>query len=230
MAKGQNKAIDMTGQRFGMLAVLKRAENVFSGGRSVHATWVCLCDCGNIVTVRGYCLRSGNSTSCGCKRKVTLSEISSTHRKSHTRLYKIWSGIKKRCNNPASSVYKHYGGRGISYSREWERFEPFYRWAISNGYSDTLSIDRVDFNGNYEPSNCRWVNDVQQANNTRTNRYITYKGVTLTTTEWYRRLGITRSKWDWLMKCNDQNAQAIIAACAGEIGLKGEEPEKCTFV
>ena len=133
MAKGQSNAIDMRGRKFGMLTVLERGENV-ACGNSKFATWVCRCDCGNTVTVRGYCLRNGNTTSCGCKRKTTLSEVSSTHRKSQTRLYKIWSGIKKRCNNPASSVYRHYGGRGITYCKEWEQFEPFYNWAMENGY------------------------------------------------------------------------------------------------
>lgn len=224
MGKGQSNAIDMTGKRFGMLSVLKRAENVFSGRNNIHATWECLCDCGNIVVVRGYCLRSGNTTSCGCKRKASLSKLMSTHGESKTRLYEIWCGMRKRCNNPASSVYKHYGGRGIKVCDAWENdYETFRDWALENGYKEDLSIDRIDTNGNYEPSNCRWATDIEQANNTRANRYITYKGNTLTVAEWCRLLGITKSKWEWLMKRNDKNAQAVIAARGGEIALKNNE-------
>jgi hypothetical protein len=221
MAMG--KVVEMIGKRCGHLTVIRRSENVKSPSGSTFATWECLCDCGNIVIARGYCLRNGNTTSCGCKRKTSLSKLMSTHGESKTRLYGIWSGMKKRCNNPASSVYKHYGERGIKVCDEWESdYMAFRNWALENGYKEDLSIDRINVDGDYEPSNCRWANNLEQANNTRTNRYITYKGTTLTMAEWHRKLGITRGKWDWLMKRNDRNAQAVIAACAGEIATGGD--------
>ena len=119
-----------------------------------------------------------------------------------TRLYHIWNGMKARCYNAASMNYKYYGGRGIKICDEWKNnkgFEHFYEWSMANGYDDSLSIDRIDPNGNYEPSNCRWVTAVVQANNKRRNQTygkekkmtLTYKQTTLTPKEWGDRLGIS---------------------------------------
>ena len=88
-----------------------------------------------------------------------------THNMSHTRLYQCWADMKSRCNNPNSQFYKRYGGRGISYCKEWERFEPFMKWALSNGYSDDLTLDRIDNDGDYSPDNCKWSTQQEQAIN-----------------------------------------------------------------
>ena len=107
-----------------------------------------------------------------------------------TRLYGIWKSIRERCNTKTCRIYKNYGGRGISICKEWDDFKVFREWSLLNGYNDELTIDRIDVNGNYEPSNCRWATYKQQANNKRTNHNITYKGETKTLTEWADYTGI----------------------------------------
>lgn len=217
-----SKMIEMAGAKVGLLTVIRRADNITTPN-GTFAAWECVCDCGNHIIARGYCLRSGNTTSCGCRRKETLSALMTTHGQSNTRLYQIWCGMKKRCYNPRASIYKHYGGRGIKMCTEWrDDYMAFHNWATVHGYTGVLSIDRIDVNGDYTPSNSRWVTDLVQANNTRANRNISYKGITKTAAEWTRHLAITKSKWDWLLKKNDGNAQLVIAACAAELATGGQ--------
>ena len=116
-----------------------------------------------------------------------------THNKSNERVYRIWKSMKKRCENPNYKWYANYGGRGIRVCDEWQKFEPFYEWATSNGYAENLTIDRIDVNGNYEPNNCRWVDMTTQSNNKRTNRNITFNNETHTMKEWSEILGIKYS-------------------------------------
>lgn len=113
---------------------------------------------------------------------------------SQRRLYKIWERMKSRCNNPNARSYKYYGGRGINVCKEWENFVPFAKWAEANGYSDDLTIDRIDVNGDYEPSNCRWVTMKVQQNNKRNNVHIVIDGVDHTASEWSDISGVSASK------------------------------------
>lgn len=184
------KLIDLTGKRFGRLTVIKRGENKWN-----HPAWICLCDCGNEVHVLGDSLRNGSTNSCGCFRKEVTSKLKSTHCMSSNgkrhRLYSIWAQMKNRCYNPNVPAYKYYGDRGITICDEWkDDFIEFYTWAISNGYQDNLSIDRIDVNGGYCPENCRWADAVTQANNTRSNRMLTLNGKTQTLAEWCRELNL----------------------------------------
>lgn len=115
------------------------------------------------------------------------------HGMTETRLYRIWCSMKVRCYSKTNPRYKEWGGRGITMCAEWkDSFLAFYKWSVENGYNDELTIDRIDNNGNYEPSNCRWATLKEQANNTRRNHFITFNGETHTISEWSERLGIGR--------------------------------------
>lgn len=165
---GRKKVKNLTGQRFGKLTVLEQVES--KNGRSM---WKCLCDCGNYKIASSSTLHNGRTRSCGCL------EPNKTHGKANTRLYRIYSGMKARCYNQNTKAYKHYGGRGITICDEWlgeNGFVKFYDWSIKNGYSENLSIDRIDVNGNYEPSNCRWADAKTQSINKRNKITIYYGG------------------------------------------------------
>ena len=112
------------------------------------------------------------------------------HSMCHTRLYHIWNTMKMRCANPKATSYKYYGAKGISVCDSWQDFVGFRDWALSNGYQEDLTIDRIDSNGNYEPSNCRWATRKEQQNNTSYNRLYTYEGETLSITQWAEKTGI----------------------------------------
>lgn len=153
--------------------------------------WLCQCECGRTVIVSGANLRNGHIKSCGCYRSEIARKNATKHGLRQTRLYKIFHGMKKRCYTPTAINFSIYGGRGITICEEWlNDFQAFYDWAMSNGYADDLSIDRIDVNGNYEPSNCRWVSMKEQVNNRRANRFITYNGETHTLSEWSNIVGI----------------------------------------
>lgn len=165
--------IDLTGQRFGRLVVIERTTN-----KGDHPSWLCRCDCGGEKIVRGSDLKSGHTQSCGCLHKEVVTSIleqrtnKHTHGKSRTRLYRIWSAMKSRCFDKKRECFKHYGGRGIAVCIEWkDNFQSFHDWAMANGYEEHLTIDRIDVNGNYEPSNCRWITlEQQQTNRTNTKK------------------------------------------------------------
>ena len=182
------KLIDMTGNRYGRLLVLKR----YGTSRSNHVLWLCRCDCGKESVVSGQHLRSGHTKSCGCNVKDISTVASVTHGMSGTRLYAIWCNMRERCYRRNRDDYPEYGGRGIEVCPEWrDNFEAFRDWALVNGYQEYLTLDRTDTNGDYCPENCRWATLQQQANNTRTNRLITYNGETHTLSQWADLKGIS---------------------------------------
>lgn len=184
--------IDLTGQKFGRLTVIKRIEN---DSRN-HARFLCQCDCGNFKNILSRSLKSGKTKSCGCLAKEVHSKSKFKYKKEKNfkRIYNIWNSMKQRCNNIKSKDYKNYGGRGIKVCDEWKNdFMSFYNWTINNGYKDDLTLDRIDVNGNYEPNNCRWVTWKEQGNNTRVNRIIEYNGKKKTLSEWAKELNINYS-------------------------------------
>lgn len=184
------KAINIAGQRFGRLTVIERVESP-----RAQAQWRCVCDCGKETVVRSQDSRNGHTKSCGCyglEVSVSHTPSFSTHKESRSRLYRVWIGMKGRCNNCKNKAYSYYGGRGIKVCQDWDESYALFRdWALANKYQENLTIDRIDVNGNYCPENCRWVSMKVQMNNTRANRRITLNGETKTMAEWSESTGLS---------------------------------------
>jgi hypothetical protein len=194
------KRKNLTRMKFGKLTVIRYAYS------KRYAYWLCRCDCGKEKNVRSSHLIRGAVKTCGCswiengQRTIKFAQDSNvTHGDTvcgRTRLYGIWINMKQRCK---ADGHKDYGGRGIRVCDAWYDYTAFKRWALENGYNDTLSIDRIDVNGNYEPENCRWANNEIQSNNTRRNVFITCFGETKTVSQWAKYLGISLSTFSrWL--------------------------------
>lgn len=186
---------DFLGKRFGRLTVISKADPIKEGSSGrLRPAVLCKCDCGNEKVVRIMCLKRGSCVSCGCLARDNASKRLLKHGMTHTRLFSIWDGMLDRCYHSYSIMYKNYGGRGISICDEWQKdFMNFYHWAIDNGYEDGLTIDRINTDGNYEPSNCRWATYKDQARNRRNNHFLTFNGETKTATEWAEITGIKLS-------------------------------------
>lgn len=198
---------DITGQKFNRLTAVKYV------GKDKHNLnkWLFQCECGNYKVCLDYSVRSGHTMSCGCYNKEILK--SGNCRRQHgmcgTRIYNIWKGIHNRCNTNKENDKNYKWYKNISYCPEWEEFLPFYEWAIANGYRDDLSIDRIDPQGDYEPSNCRWVDATTQANNKSNTRLVTYSGRTLPISEWARLFHFCKSCFYERVKKGESEEQAI---------------------
>jgi len=185
------KKSDVRGQRFNKLTAIEPCGKTKYG----NIIWRFRCDCGNVVEKNLGNVVNGHTKSCGCysKKKITT--------KTNPRLYSIYKNMKKRCYYRNDINYKHYGARGITVCNEWlDDFTTFYDWAIANGYSDELSIDRINVNGNYEPTNCRWATFAEQARNRTDNAWITFNGKTKIIEDWSKELGIKRNTLDYRIK------------------------------
>lgn len=192
-----SKFVDITGNKYGELVVLE-----LTAPKESPIKWVCKCSCGTIKSIVGSSLKRGTSKSCGCIRTKKTVERSTTHGATKNnykiRLYRIWRGMKIRCEYPRAINYADYGGRGIKICDDWQIFNEFKTWALLNGYYDTLEIDRIDSNSNYSPNNCRWVSRTINTRNRRsakgsTSKYVGvhfHKGVN----KWVARLTLSKER------------------------------------
>ncbi len=164
---------------------------------------ICRCSCGTVKSIIKTELTLNRTKSCQNCCLIKRNKKSATHNMEGTRLYHIWSSMKARCSRKANHDYCNYGERGISVCDEWLEFIPFMDWSLSHGYNRSLTIDRIDGNGNYEPSNCRWVTNIIQQNNKRNNHLLTNNGKTMNLKQWSIFLDIpyktlkSRVSLDW---------------------------------
>ncbi len=179
-----SKFKDLKGMRFNRLLVLERA-NI--KGR---AKWKCQCDCGNMTLSVTYSLLNGDAQSCGCMSREKIKATNTTHGKSNTKIYNVWVGIKKRCSNQNYEHYARYGGRGICLCEEWKSFPKFYEWAMSNEYSEELTIERIDVNGNYSPDNCKWIPFEEQGRNRADTVFVLFTGTKIRLKELSNQVGM----------------------------------------
>lgn len=184
----------LCGEKFNRLTVVG-----FHHKTRHHNFYECRCECGNYKIVRQQHLLHGNIKSCGCYNREKSSQamknnqLNRTHGLAKTRIYKIWLAMKARVNNPNHHSYKNYGDRGIKICDAWLNFENFYQWALNNGYEKSLSIDRINPNGNYCPINCRWATVEVQQNNRRNNHIIYWERCTYTLAQFARKFHIPQS-------------------------------------
>lgn len=185
---GGRKVKDITGQTFSRWTVIRR-----DGRNSVNqATWLCVCSCADktVKTVAGVALRNGKSKSCGCYQRETASRTTRIHGYCGTPLYKTYVSMMYRCYCPSGGEYIHYGGRGIRVCERWMDIHKFMEDMMPT-WHEGMSLDRIDVNGNYEPSNCRWADDNTQQRNRRNNRLLTALGKTQTIAAWTEETGIS---------------------------------------
>lgn len=186
MAERRTHLIDLVGHKFGRLTVLRRSDR-----REKTALWDCVCECGAQTTVRSNALRSGRILSCGCLRDERISALNARHLDRSSAEYRAWCSMLRRCRNPNVRNFRSYGGRGISVCAQWLTYESFLQ-DMGRKPTPDHSIDRIDVNGNYEPSNCRWATREQQGRNRRDNHLLTAFGGTMCLEDWSARTGLPR--------------------------------------
>jgi hypothetical protein len=179
--------MDLTGHRFGRLRVASLVPKIDKVTR-----WTCMCDCGGQVTVQAGNLRNGHTTSCGCLARETSAQTcrnKTTHGGSYHPLYNVWKGMIRRCTDQRCREYSYYGARGITVCDRW--ISSFESFCLDMGPRPlpSLSIERKNNNGNYEPANCKWGTDVEQANNRRSNTIVQYRGKSVTLMNAWREAG-----------------------------------------
>lgn len=192
------KIIDLTGKRFGRLIVVKENGRTKSGSK----LWLCQCDFGKSVIAYQGNLKRGNTMSCGCIMQI--------HGESRTRLYSIWRHMKHRCTNINDKDYNYYGGKGIKACKDWDNYENFRDWAVSSGYDDTLTIDRINPNKDYEPNNCRWITSSENSArvvHTKSARFLDVDGELKNETQWAKEIGVVQQTIHaWIKKYGENGA------------------------
>jgi hypothetical protein len=179
---------DLVGLKVGLLTVVKY---IYSRKKNPH--WICECECGRYPIFSSNSLRKG-LISCGCVHRKFRADVPIKMDEDRKRILRIFKGIIDRCEREQNISYHNYGGRGIHMCSEWRNdFKAFYEWAISHGYANNLEVDRIDFNGNYCPENCRWISKTENNRNTRANVFIMYRGERLCIAEACEKAGM--KKW-----------------------------------
>ena len=180
----------LLGKKSNMLTAINIVNIKGKRKQNVNCTMIeCRCDCGNLTKIYPYQFEDNSILSCGCLKHRT--PYNATHKLSKEKLYHICETIRLKCTSSKSHKYYLYGARGISMCQEWfNDFLAFREWSLSHGYKEGLTIDRIDNDGNYEPSNCRWVDRKTQQRNRRTCKYITYNGETKCLAEWCEELNL----------------------------------------
>lgn len=177
---------DLTGQKFGKLTVIGRVDN-----KGKNHYWDCLCECGNIKSITAGHFKFGKTSSCGCIKSEKTRLLKLTHDKRNHPLYSVWLGMRARCHNPKNIKFHDYGGRGIAVCRQWDNFQNFYDDMFPT-WQPKLTLDRINNNGNYEPDNCKWSTQKEQARNRRSTHLIEFKGKTQCLTDWAVEYNIPR--------------------------------------
>ena len=182
--------VNRVGEKYGRLTVVARATNKVETSGAVRAQWECTCECGNTTVTSGQSLSRGSTQSCGCLI-VEARKAASTHNMSRTPIYRIWNTMRQRCQNDKNPHWSSYGGRGITVCDRWQTFENFY--SDVGDPKKGMTLERCDNNKGYEPGNVYWASRLTQANNRRTNVYLSLSGETKTIAEWGRITGLGKS-------------------------------------
>lgn len=210
--KGENKScgclvkLNLVGQRFGKLLVLEKVEPA-SKWRS---RWMCQCDCGSVLEINGTDFVHGKTKSCSCLLREKRSQSKKIHGMSNHRLSKIYDCMRQRCYNKNHGQYQDYGGRGIVVCEDWLQDRTgFYKWALENGYSENLTLDRMNNDGPYAPWNCRFASKKEQSRNSRHNHILELYGLSLPISSWAEKLGIDDSVISSRLKAGHDTATAL---------------------
>ena len=208
--------IDLTGQRFGLLTVL----SIQPRTKANDDRWLCKCDCGNYKVKFSYTLRNQKSPSCGCITGELIRKSKYTHQDINSKEYRAWGHMKSRCYNKLVERYKDYGGRGITVCAEWfDSYENFLEDMGRCPHKD-WTLDRIDPDGNYTKSNCRWATQLIQANNKTDNRYLEHEGVKMSLSDWARELNINRKSLSRLLDVHKFTLKEVIGGKRGKTWQK----------
>lgn len=203
--------VDRTGIRYGKLLVLSRDTSIGPASKGARVRWVCRCDCGEIANATGHELASGDTQSCGCVRRELRGDMSRTHGLARSATYRSWQAMKERCGSSNHAKYPTYGGRGIRVCDRWlNSFENFY--ADMGGRPKDMTVDRIDNDLGYEPTNCRWATAETQGNNRRTN--VTWNGQSYSIKQLAKKVGVPRTSLNKLLLRGMPLEEAVAYAIA----------------
>lgn len=203
---------DISGKRFGRAVAIEYMGLDESKKRSL---WKCVCDCGEEFICRKDSLKRGSIQSCGCLGKERRLEANTKHGMHNTKIYKVWTSMLQRCENPNEKAYENYGGRGIKVHPKWHSFEGFWE-DMKSGYSEGLSLDRIDVDGDYEPGNVRWATRFEQQNNIRANVHVVIDGEEMTVGEASQRFGIDSNVIRSRLRLNWSHEEAVKIPVGGK--------------